>query len=159
MRHNREPIGNTCGQIDKYIKSINAATYYVNYLKGDILTGSELIESAVEMSEELTRCEDYLEDMRSANSTLRDWGCVEAEQVDSLAGTVSDLESQVDDLQDEIKSLKKEIDRLEGKVYNLEGELETLTNLNTSLELRIKDTEESLQSTKSDLEWYEDRHK
>lgn len=159
MGHNREPIGHTCRQIDKYIKSINYATYDINYLKGDNLTGSELIECAVEMSEELTRCEDYLEDIRSANSTLRDWGCGEAEQVDSLEKTVSDLESQVDDLQDEIKSLKKEIDRLEGKVYNLEEDLNTLTNESALLESKLKDTEESLQTTKSDLEWYEDKHK
>lgn len=134
MSHNREPIGNTCKTIDKYIKSINAATY--RHLED--LEPSTLLEYAQEMSSELDNCENYLEDMRSANATLRDWGCEEANQVDYLEGKLSYLESEVDNLQDEIKSLKKEVDRLEGKVDSLE---------------------EDLQSTKSDLEWYEDKHK
>ena len=52
MGNNREPIGHTCGQIDKYIKSINAATYDVNYLKED-LNRENLVEFAVKMSEKL----------------------------------------------------------------------------------------------------------
>jgi chromosome segregation ATPase len=140
MRHNREPIGNTCGQIDKYIKSINAATYDVNYLKKD-LNREDLVEFAIEMSEELTRCEDYLEDLRSSNSTLRDWGCNEARIVDELKQTVDVLEQTKTDLE------------------NLEAKYSELEQKYSDILMELQDVKYELKGCRKDLEWYEDKHK
>lgn len=56
------PVGHTCPTIDKAISFIKDA---VNYLDEEHLTyGEGLLLKAI----------DYIEEVRSANATLRDWG-------------------------------------------------------------------------------------
>lgn len=89
MNHNREPIGNTCSNIDKYQRWIKSEIHNDRDL--DRMNEDELRESAKAMSSELNNCIDYLEEMRSANSKLREWGVEEAKKVDELENQIYEL--------------------------------------------------------------------
>ena len=89
-KHYREPIAHTCPQIDKYIKSIKFAI--VNDRDLNRMNESELRECASAMSYELEACIDYLEELRSSNDTLRQWGIDEAEENDKLQTRIEELE-------------------------------------------------------------------
>lgn len=92
----REPIGNTCPEIDGYIRNIKSSIYSRSTLSS--FNEEALLEAAEEMSNELDNCINYLESMRTANATLRDWGNEGSERV-------SELEIEVGKLQELRKSL------------------------------------------------------
>lgn len=95
MADRHAPVRHTCPDIDKYLKRINWAV--CNKLKG--LEYDDLLSIAETMNDELNDCINYLEELRSSNGELRDWG----------HDLVSDLEYQ-----------DKEIRRLEDRVSQLE---------------------------------------
>jgi chaperonin cofactor prefoldin len=84
-RHYREPIGNTCPQIDEVMKKLDQIKSWCN----DIYRYCESAESE-------------MEDLRTANSTLREWGIDEANQVDVMEEQISDLEYQIEELKKEL---------------------------------------------------------
>lgn len=96
-KHSREPIKHTCPDIDKYIKWIKQAIYKERDLKN--MDENDLLDVAKSMSSELESCIDYLEELRSSNGTLRDWGIAEAEEVDRLESRVEELENPLKNLQ------------------------------------------------------------
>ena len=79
---NREPVGNTCGDIDSILNVIRSIE------KLCALNGNEKandLSSIIEDVEfELRGCDSMMEDLRSANSMLREWGNNEAQEVDRL---------------------------------------------------------------------------
>ena len=87
MGHYREPIANTCPSIDEVIKKLDQIKSWCN----DIYHYCELAESE-------------MEDLRIANSTLREWGSDEANQVDAMEEQISDLEYQIEELKEELKN-------------------------------------------------------
>lgn len=95
MAERHAPVQHTCPDIDKYIKRIRWA------LCRDLnrLSETDLLSVAESMNSELEDCIGYLEELRSSNGELRDWG----------HELVSDLESQ-----------DKEIDRLTNELSKLE---------------------------------------
>lgn len=99
MADRHAPVRHTCPDIDKYIKSIKWA------MCRDLskLSESELLNVAETMNSELDDCIGYLEELRSSNGKLRDWG----------HDLVSDLEWQ-----------DKEIEKLEEKVTALEEHIQ-----------------------------------
>ena len=94
MGHYREPIKHTCPDIDKYIRRIKNVLTTERNLR--TYEHDELLASAIDMSSELESCIDYLEELRSSNDTLRQWGIEEAEKVDELELQIEELsEKQV----------------------------------------------------------------
>lgn len=94
------PIGHTCPKIDSVISIV-----YDWYNSSDEIPGREY-EKFV----------NFMEGIRSANSTLRDWGneqCQLAEEfesdLDDAKDQISDLKSEIEDLKQELKSLEKEL--------------------------------------------------
>jgi len=92
MEHSREPIKHTCPDIDKYIKYINMEIVQDRHLKG--MDEKELFDTASSMSSQLESCIGYLEELRTSNDTLRQWGIEEASHVDRLEYEVSEINSQ-----------------------------------------------------------------
>ncbi|BAQ92514.1 hypothetical protein [uncultured Mediterranean phage uvMED] len=87
------PVNNTCPDIDKVIKGIEEAEklssdFYTNFQDKKV---SDIEEAFQDIANALFRLTDTMEDLRSANSSLRDWG----ESTESYA---SDLLYQIDEL-------------------------------------------------------------
>lgn len=96
----REPVGNTCPDIDKLIKRYDSI---MKIIKGynqieDVDTLKDIIS---DVENELYNFDSVLEDLRSANSALRDWGndCISA---------YDEMESEKDN---EITYLLKQLDQ------------------------------------------------
>lgn len=78
-----------------------------------------IIDSGIDYLQETIKIvTERFEEVRSANTSLRDWGNELLEiaedlqvQVDRLADTVSDLESDCQALRDELKHLHAQLDR------------------------------------------------
>jgi prefoldin subunit 5 len=100
MARNRQPIGNTCPEIDGYIRNIKDAIYSED---SDTFDGA--LQAMATMIGELQNCISYLEQMRGHNDTLRTWGQKEAERVDELEERVDELENQIEILKEEVESL------------------------------------------------------
>ena len=92
--HGREPIKHTCPDIDKYIKIINQTIYKSSQLtnmdEGDLLYAAESLNS------QLINCIEWLEGLRSSNSTLREWGVKEAIEVDRLDEEINSLYAKME---------------------------------------------------------------
>lgn len=97
------PVGNTCGDIDKVIdaikesqKSNDAINSYIGELQsfGEYTTRQEWLQESIadevsNIDHYLWRLEDELEELRSANSALRDWG-------EELASECEELEKELE---------------------------------------------------------------
>lgn len=82
MGHHREPIKNTCPDIDKVIEAIRSAqkeTAYKSHEEAD-----ELRSRLEEIERLLWDAESQMEGLRRSNSALREWATDEAEEVDKL---------------------------------------------------------------------------
>lgn len=89
----KEPVKHTCPDIDYVIDSVKAAISYIDSKSStETYTYEERCEDA---KNALIYLEDYMEEIRSANSALRDWG-------NNLTTLAEDLEDQVSDLQKQI---------------------------------------------------------
>ena len=109
----RAPVGHTCPDINIVIRSIRSA---LNDCKGgknlaerdsDFYTLFDSIES------ELWGVEDQMEELRTCNSKLRDWGEESEEKANSLENQVSSLEERISQLTDEISYLNNKLSRIE----------------------------------------------
>jgi polyhydroxyalkanoate synthesis regulator phasin len=94
------PIGHTCPKIDSVISQIHAL-----YMSSEEMTKQEYAEF-----------EKLMEEIRSANSTLREWGNEENKKAEEFEkdldyekSRVANLESEVEDLKKEVESLEKEL--------------------------------------------------
>lgn len=86
----------TCPTIDSIIKSINTAIKNAEYgIKKEDLT------SFTDVISELEGLESMLEDVRSANSTLRDWGEEQYQKVNDLEFNMETLEMEINELKNE----------------------------------------------------------
>ena len=78
MINRREPVGNTCPIIDDLIKRINSIKKEIDCLyKIDL--EDDVKHSIVEIEDLIYGFDDSLEDLRTANSSLRNWAkdCIE----------------------------------------------------------------------------------
>lgn len=107
----RAPVKNTCPVIDKVLKGIQSA-------QQDIKRTIDAQELEVAHSEakdaydNLYRLDDLMEQLRSDNSALRDWGHDEAKKVDDLEQELEDLRSENEDLKAEIEKLQIKLERV-----------------------------------------------
>ena len=93
------PIKHTCPDIDKVIKRLNELRVNVNDTIKKI--ESSLDDMLNEIDGELSHVEDSLEELRSDNSALRDWGYQSEGKVNELEERVSDLKWELDNVKDE----------------------------------------------------------
>jgi len=108
MRDNA-PVGNTCPEIDSIISLIrNMDNYNIN-------EESELKD----LNSDIRSCEILLEEIRSANSELREWG-------NDLHRDKEDLENENYKLQDQVSDLENTILDLQEDIKNLESELKEI---------------------------------
>jgi predicted nucleic acid-binding Zn-ribbon protein len=98
------PVGNTCPLIDQVIFLINDLSNYDTSVDDD----------KIDMQYDIKDANNLLEKIRSANSSLRDWG-------NELYSEKEDLEKQVSDLTDEVTNLKDELKKLESQITELEN--------------------------------------
>lgn len=108
--HKREPIRHTCPDINKYISSIKAEI--TSWSTIDNMDHDQAIETAKAMNSELERCIGYLEELRSSNDTLRQWGVTESSNADEFETNVNVLEEEVEDLKNKVEELENEIEEL-----------------------------------------------
>jgi len=91
MARDNAPIGNTCPIINDVVR-------YIEGFKFD-----------EDFEYEKSQCLSVVEDIRSANQTLRDWGNEMHDEKEELQGQVDSLESEVVDLKDKIEALESEL--------------------------------------------------
>lgn len=106
MTRDYAPIRNTCPTIDKIIGCLDEIGGEAGYIKDN----HEDFNSEVEYINRLiNKSKDLLEDVRSANSTLRDWGNEEHERANRAEEEAGRNLDEVESLKDEVKSLYEEI--------------------------------------------------
>ncbi len=88
------PVKNTCPDIDRYIKNIKYSIVKDRDLRN--MKEKDLFDAAIEMSSELNNCMDYLEELRSSNSALRDWGEGLDKEVEESANYIAELEEKLE---------------------------------------------------------------
>lgn len=107
------PVKHTCNNIDASQKQLN---YVIDSLDNE-LTDQDIKH----IRSSLNQVIDQLEDLRSDNSKLRDWG-------EDLENKLSKAESDMDEALTKIEDLEKECTVLEKRCEILEAEIES--NLN-----------------------------
>ena len=101
------PIGHTCPKIDSVISNIHSI-----YMSSEEITKHEYVQF-----------EKLMEEIRSANSTLREWGNEENKKAEEFEKDFDRANRQVEDLEAEVMELKDEIKELERKIEELENNL------------------------------------
>jgi hypothetical protein len=85
------PVRNTCPDIDSVIKSIKEAMTIVQ--DADDLTLNQISDAFSAVYYLLDGLENQLEDLRSDNSSLRNWGLELEERVEELENELWELKS------------------------------------------------------------------
>jgi uncharacterized coiled-coil DUF342 family protein len=100
-----EPVGNTCPLIDRVLEFLN----HIEFDDQDDFNGKDIDENIA-----------LLEEIRDANSKLRDWGNENAKQADELEEERNDLQKKVKELEEEVEDYKNEIEDLEKQIEELQ---------------------------------------
>jgi hypothetical protein len=90
----RGPVGHTCPKIDACISAIES-----------VYNGKE----GYGILDDLLGSAGLLEEIRSANEALRDWGAEQEDEASDLRGEVSDLTKTVSSQEDRIAELEREL--------------------------------------------------
>lgn len=105
MRKDNSYVPQTCPMIDQVIRMVNHAAN-----SEEPMSGSENNE-----------IEKLMENIRSANSDLRDWGNGKYNEAYEFEKDNDSLKDQVSELEQEIKRLKEEVKDLEEQLSAVEG--------------------------------------
>lgn len=121
----REPVGQTCPIIDE-AKDCVSLLYDITSSYDDKFQECDI--NVIDFN--LRRIKTILEELRSANSSLRDWGnnwvdkANEFErEIDTLKDDIDDYESGIDLLKDNINSLEDDIKDYKSKIDSLEDDI------------------------------------
>ena len=117
-KYNNAMLCHTCPMIDGIIKSINNA---IAALADENIDSDQYKEFVEEAIGELHGLETVLEDIRSANLSLRNWGSDEAKKVDELEKENESLTKQLNNRELEINDLEKSISNLENEIEKLKS--------------------------------------
>jgi|GEM_PF-2338118 len=114
----KAPISNTCPTINSIISkmesALNDAKYILNHPEEDSTDEAKLI------IEELTDAISGMEDIRTDNHTLREWGNEEYDRADYAEDERDDALRDKELLEDEVSELKSKIEELEEELKNVE---------------------------------------
>lgn len=114
---NRVQVGYTCPTINSVISKMESAINELNYLKR--CPSEHIYDSTEEGISCLKDAIEEMEDIRRANSELRDWGNEECEEKNNLKDKLFDLELKCEYLEETADSQNREIEKLENEVYRL----------------------------------------
>jgi chromosome segregation ATPase len=118
-RFDNAPVEPTCNTIDKILDYLKEAKEEIK----DILIKENDIEYEYELKSSLEYIEDavdYIEEVRNANSILRDWGNELYETVDDLKSQINQYESIIEELRYEKNNLENIVNEMELKILELE---------------------------------------
>lgn len=118
-RRNTEPVRHTCPDIDRIISSILSICKEIDHCDTDdsvedLLSQMRNWESDLESIARGNNCD--LENLRSSNSALREWG-------QEMYNEAENLESEVYKLNDQISELESVISELKDTLVDLEDEI------------------------------------
>ena len=117
MRLPNEPVRNTCPDINRLQKTIKEIRDNFTSFKEDDNV-EDFLDSMNTASWELRDIYDTLEELRNANSALRDWGY----ELTSLAESMErEKDDEIDELSNIISEKEREIIDLEDASYELEN--------------------------------------
>lgn len=132
------PIGYTCPSINNAIDEIKSVIsnliQYENMSKEDLIEFlsnednfqgfKDEISDNLKTLKELAEGDNcILENLRSDNSELRDWGSELSEEKNSLENDNYRLNYQIDDMKNEISSLNNTVEDLENQIIDLQYEI------------------------------------
>jgi hypothetical protein len=110
MSRDNAPINNTCPVIDNIIGLMESARNEADYIKAN--PEEDSTEESGIILDELFDAIKGMEDIRDANSELREWGNAEYERADNAESERDDAIREKEYLQEEIEGLKAEIEEL-----------------------------------------------
>lgn len=103
MTNREEPVGNTCPTIDDLVEkvkeSIRAAVGIKNLVRNEPSEDEldQIRYAADEIENALYHAEDQLEELRDANTQLRNWGLELADELDTAERYIYELENRLDE--------------------------------------------------------------
>lgn len=112
MSRRREPVKNTCPDVDRLKEIITSIVKQMDRCDNNDSV-EDLLENIQDWSTDLTRigvgrsCD--LEDLRDSNSALRDWGNEMYEEANDLKNEISKLTDQIVELEDRVSELNDQI--------------------------------------------------
>ena len=116
MRLPNEPVKQTCPDINRLQKTIKEIQNNFESFKEDDDI-QDLLDNMKDASWDLRDIYGTLEELRSANSALRDWG----HELTSLAERMeSEKDAEIEKLENIISAKETEISDLEDTIYELE---------------------------------------
>lgn len=119
MRLPNEPVKQTCPDINRIQKTINEIINNFESFKQEDVS-EDFLSSMQDASWELKDIYSTLEELRNANSALRDWGF----ELTSLAENLeSEKDAEIGELENTISAKETEISDLEDIIYELEKTL------------------------------------
>lgn len=122
--HRREPVKHTCPDIDYCLGELRVIRDGIAWVSKNTDTD---VDSEIRAIDNL---DSGLEQLRSSNAALREWGTEEANRVDELESQLDESESALKDLQEssdrEIADLKKDVEQLTEQVSDYEDEIREL---------------------------------
>jgi chaperonin cofactor prefoldin len=108
----KEPVGQTCPTINAVIRDVNAIYNIIENVDGS-------------NEQDLKDILENMEQIREANSLLRNWGNDllnrKKELEEELSDKVEEMEKTISDLEENIETYKDEIKRLEKLIEDLEN--------------------------------------
>ena len=119
MRLPNEPVKQTCPDINRLQKTIKEIRdNFTSFKEEDDI--QDLLDNMKDASWELKDIYSTLEELRNANSALRDWGY----ELTSLAENLeSEKDAEIGELENTISAKETEISDLEDIIYELEKTL------------------------------------
>jgi DNA repair exonuclease SbcCD ATPase subunit len=96
------PIKHTCPDIDKAIKHMKDALT-------EALANIEDQTARKWITSDIDSAIDYVEDLRSSNDSLRQWGKELEEEMESHANYTNDLEKKIEDLEQKIAEMENNL--------------------------------------------------
>lgn len=101
-KYDNAPIGNTCPDIDRIIGVIEAVADRLYALSGqveDVTLSEDLRNQSDNLQELFKTVRSPMEDLRKANSSLRDWGNEEYKRAEEAEDKAAGLQNRIDELE------------------------------------------------------------
>ena len=122
-RRREEPVKNTCPGIDRIISTITAICKQMESCN-DEDEKDALLECISDWKSDLESIGvgkwNELEDLRSANAALRDWGNEMYNDAESLESERDEFERKYEDEKEKVSKLEDEIEDLKSEISELE---------------------------------------